>query len=497
VKPVPLFGEGINAYSPTVSRQRRLNCFYDVRKDQDKNTAILRGTPGSVLAYVLPTGPIRGWQVVGNLLYVVSGLILYSVTSGGTVTSLGTIAVSSSPFVDVTDNGVQLGIVDGNTLYVYTLVTGVYKQTALNAAGSFGAVVDANFPAGATSLAFLDGRCIANKVNTRQAYVCEQYDLTNWTNVSSLPTYMTKENSSDQLVAIDVLNGVIVLWGAGSIEYWQDVGSAPNPFARVNGATQTWGLAAVNSRQPLNNTMIFLGQNPQGTLQVMMLQGYTPTRVSTSDIEDIITSFAVWKDATSLTYIVAGHPMYQLNFPTANRSFLYDSLTNIWQEVQTGLELQARHIANIGIAFNSKNVIADSTSGGLYVLDANALTDNGTPIKRQVVSRHVHFEGNEIGIDELFLDMETGVGLQTGRGSDPQIMLQVSKDGGRTFGTERWVKIGKVGHYATPRVIWRRLGMSRDFVFQFTMTDPVKFTVLRGSITPRGQEGKTSGQQQS
>ena len=494
MKPVPLFGEGINAYSPAVSAQRRLNCFYDIRKDQDKNTAILRGTPGVVLLYALPTGPIRGWQVVGNLLYIVAGLVLYSVTSGGTVVVLGTMAPSASPFVDVTDNGLQLGIVDGNTLYVYTLVTGVYKQTALNAAGSFGAVVDANFPAGATSLAFIDGRCIANKPNTRQAYMCEQYDLTNWTNVASLPTYMTKENSSDQLAAVDVINGLVILWGLQSIEFWQDVGSSPNPFARIMGATQAWGLAAVNSRQPLNNTAIFLGQNPQGTLQIQMLQGYTPTRVSTTDIEDIISGFAVWKDATSLTYIVAGHPMYQINFPTANRSFLYDSLTNIWQEVQTGLDLQARHIANMGIAFNSKNVVADATSGGLYVLDVGALTDNGILIKRQATSRHIYFEGNDIGISELLLDMETGVGLQTGQGKDPMIMLQVSKDGGRTFGPERWVRIGKVGQFRT-RAIWRRLGMARDFVFQFTMTDPVKFTILRGSITPTGQEGKQRGQQ--
>ena len=490
MKHILLFGEGINAYSSAVSAQRRLNCFYDMRKDQDKNTIIIRGTPGLVLSLTLPTSPIRGWRVVGNLIYVVAGNVLYSVDSAGVTISLGVLEINGSTLVGISDNGVQLGIVDGLHLYCYTIVTGLYAQSALNIAGSFGIVSDANFPTGATSIDFLDGRNIVNRPNSRQTYVSEQYDLTAWTNVSSLPTYMTKENSTDLLQAVSVLNGNIILWGVQSIEFWQDVGSFPNPFARVSGASQTWGLAALHSVAQLNNTAIFLGQNPQGGIQVLMLNGYTPVRVSTSDIEDIITGFSTWQDATALTYIVAGHPMYQLNFPTANRSFLYDALTSVWQEVQTGLDLQARHLANIGITFNTYNYVADSTSPNIYQLSTQAYTDNGTPIKRQVVSRHISDEGNVFGIDELYIDLETGVGLQSGQGSAPQIVLETSKNGGRTFGPQRWVSIGAVGQFLSPRAIWRRLGMGRDFVFRLTLTDPVKFTIIKGSVTTRNQEGK-------
>jgi hypothetical protein len=68
-------------------------------------------------------------------------------------------------------------------------------------------------------------------------------------------------------------------------------------------------------------------------------------------------------------------------------------------------------------------------------------------------------------------------------------MLQVSRDGGRTFGAEKWVSIGKVGQYLSPRAIWRRLGSARDFVFQFTLTDPVKFTLIGGAASIRQIEG--------
>ena len=64
-------------------------------------------------------------------------------------------------------------------------------------------------------------------------------------------------------------------------------------------------------------------------------------------------------------------------------------------------------------------------------------------------------------------------------------MVQVSRDGGRTFGAEIWLPLGKVGEYKK-RVATRRLGTARDFVFRIAMTDPVKFVLtglaLRASV---------------
>jgi len=230
------------------------------------------------------------------------------------------------------------------------------------------------------------------------------------------------------------------------------------------------------------NSLIFLAQNPEGGVQVMLLNGYVPEQVSNSDLENIFASFPTYQDAVSLTYMTDGHPMYQLTFPAANRSFLFDGKIRMWYEVQTGVETQNRHFANIGIAFNSKNYVFDSDGPTVYQLSSTAYTDNGIAIKRQVTSRHVRMDGNEFGISDLVLEMDTGVGLVSGQGSDPQIMLQVSKDNGNQFGPERWAPMGKIGEYGR-RVKWDQLGSARDFVFQFTMTDPVKFIVNLGEAT--------------
>jgi len=83
-------------------------------------------------------------------------------------------------------------------------------------------------------------------------------------------------------------------------------------------------------------------------------------------------------------------------------------------------------------------------------------------------------------LSELYLDMETGVGLQSGQGSDPMITLEVSKDNGRTWSNPRMLSMGQIGQYST-RVIARRFGSSRDFVFRFRLTDPVKFVITDGA----------------
>jgi low affinity Fe/Cu permease len=387
--------------------------------------------------------------------------------TGGNITSLGTIS-NSGQLVSMTDDSLTLTIVDGIQGYSIVLPAGAPTLIA-----------DPNFPNGCSSIATLDSRSVANVPNSRNFQVCQLLAGGTWSPVIQ----GAKENSSDLLVAVDVLNGVLILWGSQHMEFWQDNGTAPNPYGRINGASQTWGLAAKYSRAALVNTMVFLGQNPQGGVQVLMLNGYTPVRISTSDIEDIFSKFAVFSDAIALTYMIDGHPMYQLTFPSAQRSFLYDANTSFWFEVQTGVAATARHYANLGVVFNSKNFVADSMSGNIYLLDPNVFTDNGTPIKRQISSRHIRMDGNTFNVAEIVLEMETGVGLDFGQGSDPQIMMQVSRDGGRTFGPERWKPMGKKGQYFS-RVHWNRFNDARDYVFQWTVTDPVKFVVTGGQATP-------------
>ena len=77
--------------------------------------------------------------------------------------------------------------------------------------------------------------------------------------------------------------------------------------------------------------------------------------------------------------------------------------------------------------------------------------------------------------------METGRGLQSGQGSDPQVMMQYSDDGGRTWSNERWVSAGAAGKYKT-RVRWGRCGSGRDRVWKVRYTEPTFFQINEAYI---------------
>lgn len=465
---IPLFGSGIRSVSDIVTRQRRVNCLYDPRKDQDRAGVVILGTPGSRVWITLPMSPIRGWHVVGSTLYVCAADRLYSVDTSGSYTQVAS-GIGGTGYVDIDDNTIELLIVTGGTGYVFTIATGVLA-----------AITDVNFPFGASSVAYINGRFIVNKPNTRQFYVSGLLNGALWTYLSSTAILGSKENNSDLLVRVGNLNGTLILWGALSIEFWQDIGASPLPYQRINGATQSWGLAAPLSDVEVGNTRIFLGYSPDGGLAVIRLNGFVPEMITDSDLNTLFSSFSTVSDAVAFTYTVYGHPIYQLTFPTENRSFAYDSTTGIWHEAQTGAAEVARHFANYGITFNSKNYVTDPTSGVIYLLDKDVYTDNGTTIRRQIFTRHIRSEGNQITLSEVFLDFETGVGLTTGQGSDPIVSVRVSRDGGRTFGNERFLPLGKLGEYSS-RVIMRRMGSARDFVLQISMSDPVKFVLASGS----------------
>ena len=82
---------------------------------------------------------------------------------------------------------------------------------------------------------------------------------------------------------------------------------------------------------------------------------------------------------------------------------------------------------------------------------------------------------------EMQIQFQPGVGLQTGQGEDPQAMLRWSNDGGSTWSNEHWTSIGKVGRYKN-RAIWRRLGWSRDRIFEVVVSDPIKAVIISANL---------------
>ena len=103
------------------------------------------------------------------------------------------------------------------------------------------------------------------------------------------------------------------------------------------------------------------------------------------------------------------------------------------------------------------------------------------PIRRERWFPHISAENKRSYFSFLQLDLEAGVGLTTGQGSDPLVVFDWSDDGGHTFKPQRTKSAGKLGEYTTRCVLWQ-LGESRDRVFRFSVTDPVQWSIINGYV---------------
>ena len=100
-----------------------------------------------------------------------------------------------------------------------------------------------------------------------------------------------------------------------------------------------------------------------GQVQVIILNGYTPQVVSTVDEDYIFNTFSATDDATGLSYLKSGHYFYQINFNSANRSFLYDGTSDCWSELRSS---NNRHLAEIGTLYLGKLIVSDYANGNAF-----------------------------------------------------------------------------------------------------------------------------------
>jgi len=278
------------------------------------------------------------------------------------------------------------------------------------------------------------------------------------------------------------------VFGTDSVEVWYDSGAADFPLQRIQGAFNEIGCVSAFSIAKLDNGLFWLGTDARGQGIVYRANGYTGVRVSTHAIEYAIAQNGNISDAIAYTYQQEGHAFYVLTFPSGNATWVYDVSTQVWHE-RAGFDNGEfmRHRSNCQCNFGGNILVGDFENGNIYRFDLDVYADNGgiqkwlrswraLPTGQNNLKRTAHHS--------LQLDCETGVGLNDGQGSDPQVMLRWSDDGGHTWSNEHWSPIGKIGAYGH-RTFWRRLGMTlklRDRVYEISGTDPNKIAIMGAEL---------------
>mgnify|MGYP003108993786 CR=1 FL=1 len=468
---LPFVGGSYQMDARSFDHQRCVN-MYAIASESgtSKSPAALRNVAGLASFAMAGTGAIRGGIESANRAFFVSGGEFYEVFEDGSATKRGDLLTFSGQ-CQLADNPTQVMIIDKTYGYIFNKTTNTFTQ-----------ITDTDFPT-PSSLTFQDGYFIVSNKDNAQVHISAINDGTSWGALD----FTTVEASPDDLVA--VVSNKTNLWAFGTkiTEVYQNTGNATFPFQRISGAFIQTGCAAADTIKNLDNSLIWLGIDENGDSIVWRSQGYNAVRISTQAIERKIVSSSRFSESFAWTYHERGHAFYCLQVKGLDTTLVYDLSTGLWHErsrrnPNTNADEQHRGSCHV-YAFN-KHLVGDRQSGNIYEMSLSIYDDAGDPMVMRRITPHYDEEKRLISHAQIELDMEVGTGLNTGQGSNPQIMMRYSDDGGFTWSSELWRDIGKLGKYFT-RVKWNRLGKSRDRVYDFSISDPVKIqineAILNGS----------------
>lgn len=466
----PLVGGSFLLRSRVLDSQRCLNFFpVGTESGTAKAPSALYGTPGlRRLLTLTGTGGIRALYVPskGDAI-AVRGPRVYRVDRAWTPTLVGLIADLNS-IVSIADDGSTAVLVDGPHGYKLSLTPNTLEQ-----------ITDESFR-GADAVYWINTVFVFNAPGTSQFYTTEGDGVT-----FNALDYADATSNAEPLVRHIVNHRELVLFKKTTAEIWRAGGAPDFFFLPDTNASIEKGCDAKNSVVDMDNTIYWLGGDADGGGIVWRLNGYTPQRVSNEGLEYAIAGYGDVSDAEAYSYQQEGHTFYVLTFPTANATWSYDVSTGLWHERAYRNPVSAawgRHRSRCHMFYAGLHVVGDYEDGRIYALDLDHMYDDTDPLVSLRSAPHLSSaRGNEIRYNALHVDLEAGVGLETGQGSDPILMVRWSNDGGRTWSSIKSVRMGAIGE-THKHVMIDRLGMGRDRVFEISISDPVKRAILGGTV---------------
>ena len=462
---LPFLGGAYEGRSSNVSPQTCINWFYEKGKDGES----LVGTPGATEFVDLGSGEVRGGLSYNGKAYFVMGSTLYEVNSAGTATSRGTLNTSSGK-VSMAHNGVRTGanqqvfIADGVQRYIYDNTTSTLTGYTDYAA---------------TTVCFLDGYFLFTIANSDRIYYTNNYDGVTVT----VTDFFTAEGAPDQALAIVASQRELFVFGDQTLEVYYNSGDADDTFQRFQGGFKEMGCAAKFSAAPFDNGIAWLTKNERGDALVAVLgQGYTPTIISTPEINYQLSKYTTISDAFAYTYQHEGHEFYVLNFPTEKAVWVFDASTGEWHQRAHTINgvFPNRERYNCHVFAFGKHLMGDYTNGKVYQLDSTIGTVDSARVQRERTSPDITDEERRTRVVSFQLDMQEGTG-DPNVTTDTSIWLSYSKDGGHTWSNEIERSIGDAGEYRQ-RIIWRKLGWSRHWIFKVRTWSP-NAVIIKGAYT--------------
>lgn len=460
--------------SPIADQERTVNLYFEPSESKGASTKYaLYPIPGvdeldesagggvGRANYFEPNSQ-RQFAVIGSSfveLFAALPMVVHGTVAGVTETA----TISSNG-----DGGGQLFITAGGNGYLFTLATDTFAQiAALNGIATMGD--------------FLDGFFLNLDAATSTLWISDLLDGATWD-----PTqFVQRSSAADPWVSMKVCNKFIYLLGSQTTEPWYNAGAFPFPFQPYSSTLISYGCAAKFSPEVVANSLVWLSETANGSGAVIRAIGFTAEIISTFATHYAFDNYPTIDDAIGDSIEDLGHVFYVLTFPAANATWVWDVATQIWCERGTWNSAENKYFAwrplYHAYAFGQHRIL-DFRSAKVYELSSMSQTDvDGLPIRRLRRAPSIVKENKVLFYKRFELYLEAGLGTVSGQGSDPQVVMRFSNDGGKTWASGGQRGAGKRGEYST-RVYWTRQGCARKRVWEVYMTDPIPWRILGAFI---------------
>jgi hypothetical protein len=434
--------------------QTAVNMYLEAIESNGEPRALNQVSAPGLTLFTYLGAEIRCQRMAFGRWFVVAGNTLYEMVSGAPV-SRGTLLTSSGT-VWMSNNDTQLAITDGANLHVMVLATNVISRVTVP--GWRGTI----------DMHELDGYTLFVAPDSDQFYISANGDTTtldplDFSSADALP---------DNIVAHKVLHREWFLFGVYSAEVWVNSGDSTFPFARYNSVTLDVGCVGKDAAIVAADSIYWVGQTRNGAGIVYTLNGHSPARVSTRAIEQALAK-ADLASVKMWSYQVDGHEFIAINAVGMATTLVFDAATQQWHERAEWLDGWFPLRVN-SVCFANGVHYAGDARGNLYAMSQTAYAYGNDPMVRERTWPHMTQQSME---PISFFGLE--LGCTTGYGGN--VTLQISNDGGYTFGPPLLKSLGAIGRFMQ-RVRWNSLGTARDRVFRIRCSDAVPFNIHAATV---------------
>lgn len=452
-----------------VNPARLINCYREPVVGQGRSQYVLQSVLGQTLLDDLGAVPVRAMGRGNGKNWVAGNSALYELAGAGTVTSRGAIADDSETQID--GNYTDVTVTAGNNYYVWDGST-ISQPTTKTFTD-----VGSHFYVGGYTVLLEDGG--------------KRFQWSALADAGTLDAshFASADKSDDNLLRGFEVQGQALLMCERSAELWAITGDGTTAFSFVTSWNR--GLRARNLATKFDDTLFYVGDDNNVYLGIGSgaLDITTPA-INTALIENTPTHCFYYEDR--------GHKFCVIRF-SDRPAWVFDVKMQEWHERAEGADDGAfRAVASIeGDTWQVGNDDGEIHSLSRVNLDLNQ------PLRRTAISSPIYLGdrkfivskleisarvGEEL-IDEAIeyalsaggvdvLEVDTGFGLLVeslpAGEREGELSLQVSKDGGRTFGAAKSRTLGTQGDYDR-RMIWRQMGQAQQFCIKVLVDEPRDF----------------------